>query len=44
MFEREETAVKLAGGRELWAWIYWLRGLHRSGRRLLTMIYGMRRV
>jgi gamma-glutamylcyclotransferase (GGCT)/AIG2-like uncharacterized protein YtfP len=43
MFERKETAVRLAGGREMRAWIYWLRGRHRSGRRLLTGNYGMRR-
>jgi gamma-glutamylcyclotransferase (GGCT)/AIG2-like uncharacterized protein YtfP len=44
MFELKETTVRLAGQREVRAWIYWLRGGRRSGRRLLTGDYGMRRV
>ena len=44
MFERKETTVRLAGEREIRAWIYWWRGGHHSGRRLLTGDYGMRRV
>jgi gamma-glutamylcyclotransferase (GGCT)/AIG2-like uncharacterized protein YtfP len=44
MFERRETTVRLAGEREMRAWTYWLRGAYRSGRRLLTGDYGMRRV
>jgi gamma-glutamylcyclotransferase (GGCT)/AIG2-like uncharacterized protein YtfP len=44
MFERKETTVRLAGAREMRAWIYWLRGGYRSGRRLLTGDFGMRRV
>jgi len=42
MFDRKDTSVQFAGGRDLRAWIYWLRGGHRSGKRLLTGIYGMR--
>ncbi|HXH49348.1 MAG TPA: gamma-glutamylcyclotransferase family protein [Terriglobia bacterium] len=44
MFERKETTVRLAGEREMRAWVYWVREGHRPGRRLLTGDFGMRRV
>ncbi len=34
LFERKKTRVTLAGGAETEAWIYWLHGFRRSGRRV----------
>jgi gamma-glutamylcyclotransferase (GGCT)/AIG2-like uncharacterized protein YtfP len=39
LFERRETTVKLARGRQVRAWIYWLPLAHASGRRIITGKY-----
>jgi gamma-glutamylcyclotransferase (GGCT)/AIG2-like uncharacterized protein YtfP len=42
-FERKETTVTLAGGRQVRAWIYWVSGAHAAGRRMRAGNYAMRR-
>lgn len=39
LFERRTTTVTLAGGGEMQAWIYWLAGARRSGRRVASGNY-----
>lgn len=43
LFERKETTVKLAGGREMRAWIYWLPRVRACGRRIVSGNYALRR-
>lgn len=43
LFERKETTVTLAGGREARAWIYWLARVRARGRRIASGNYAMRR-
>lgn len=38
-FERSETTVTLAGGHKVQAWVYWLSGVHTSGRRIQAGYY-----
>ena len=39
LFERKETTVMLAGGRETRAWIYWLPRVRACGRRIASGNY-----
>jgi gamma-glutamylcyclotransferase (GGCT)/AIG2-like uncharacterized protein YtfP len=42
-FERKQTVVTLAGGREMWAWIYWLPRARASGCRVMSGNYARHR-
>ena len=42
-FVRKETIVTLKRGREIRAWIYWLRNTRAAGRRILRGDYGVQR-